>query len=343
MLADLFLREVPGHLLAARASGEVKVYGSIIRSVATGRIVGHLQETSALSDLVGRTLSAPALPLQGAGLAVDLVGHGVSYVQNEQIKAALNVVQNLQVANLAVAAAGVGVSVAGFAVIAAKIRRMEAKVDAVGEKLDAIARGIELLRRDRIADDFARLRTLAEQMEEGWALADPVPQWRQVAGEAHMLGNLFKDRAAEAMRGPTDFVPAEPLLEAYALANAIRVAARLVAGDDAAALLAAEEGARSLADLGERVSVADAAIVRTAEEKVKGGTAEWDDALKRNAAEFQPVVSALRAREAASVGAALTVVELGRQGISGRDWLEAARAEESSPLLCLIPAADAAS
>jgi hypothetical protein len=58
---------------------------------------------------------------------VDLAGHAASYVQNEQIKSAIGLVQNLQIANLVLGAAGIGVSVAGFAVLSAKIGRVESR------------------------------------------------------------------------------------------------------------------------------------------------------------------------------------------------------------------------
>jgi hypothetical protein len=38
----VLLREVPEHILAGVRLGDFKVYGSIIRSLRSGRIVGHL-------------------------------------------------------------------------------------------------------------------------------------------------------------------------------------------------------------------------------------------------------------------------------------------------------------
>ena len=342
MMATLFgnalLRQVPAHLLAGVQAGDLKVYGSIIRSLTSGRIVGHLQETSGLAKLGATALAAPAsLPLQGAGLAADLVGHGVSFVQNEQIKAAVNFVQNLQIANLALGAVGIGVSVAGFAILSAKINRVEASMDAMAGRLDEIARGVDSLRRDRIADDFTRLRTVAEQMDEGWSLTDPAPQWRQVASEAHSLVNMFERRASELTADPADVAAVEPFLEALALAASLRVAARLASGDDAAGRAAANEGARALVGVGERVSLGASVFRQMRSETSLGGTKAWDQALAGRVDTLRPLIERTRQREAAAASTSLTLAELQRQDISGRAWLEAARSEETEPVLCLLP------
>lgn len=337
MIASLLLREVPARLLSGVGTGEYKVYGSIIRSVANGRIVGHLQETSGLTRLAGKALTEG---IPGFGTAVDLAGHTVSYVQNEQIKAAVNVVQNLQIANLAVSAAGIGVSVAGFAVLAAKIGRVEAKVDALGDRLDAIARGVAFLRRDRIAEDFTRLRTAAQMLDEAWLLSDPLPQWRLVAEEAIFVSNQFERRALELLGDNPDPIAAEPFLEALAFASSARVQARLASGEDAVARKAAEEGALTLMRAGDRLGLAQAAVAGTLQTAVPVGTQDWSDALDARAKALRDSVAGTRAREAAAVGSALTLEELERQGISGRAWLEEARAEAEAPLL-LLPLSEA--
>ena len=332
MITSLLLREVPAQLVSGVGTGEYKVYGSIIRSVANGRIVGHLQETSGLAKLAGTALTEG---IPGFGTAIDLAGHTVSYVQNEQIKAAVDVVQNLQIANLALSAAGIGVSVAGFAVLAAKIGRVEAKVDALGDRLDAIARGVEFLKRDRIAEDFTRLRTTAQLLDEAWLLSDPLPQWRQVAEEAIFLCNQFERRALELLDGNPDPIAAEPFLEALAFASSARVQVRLASGEDAVARKAAEDDALTLVRAGDRLRLGQAAVADALQAAAPVGTQDWSNALDARAKALRDSVAGTRAREAAAVGSALTLEELGRQGISGRAWLEEARAETEAPLLFL--------
>lgn len=336
LLIDIVLRQVPEHLVSGVRSGDLKVYGSIIRSISEGRIVGHLQETGGLSSIASMAMSGPeGLAIQVANLGVDAVGHTVSYVQNEQIKAAIATVQNLQIAGLALGAVGIGVSVAGFAVLSKKIGRVEAKVDSMADKLDAIARGIDALRRDRINEDFVRLRTAAERMDEGWQLADPEPQWRAVAGDMHQLQNAFAHRANELLgAGPANMADVEPFAEALALAASVRVSARLAAGDEVVARRAAEEGASVLHSLGGRYRVADASVAKLRAEGVEAGTPQWGEALERAAHVGRSSASTMRAREAAAASTVMTLEELDRRQIAGRTWMEAAR-NADEPVLFL--------
>ena len=339
-LGDVLLRQVPQHLLAGVQTGELQVFGSIIRSVASGRITGHLQETAGLAQLAGRALSAPAtLPLQGVGMAADLIGHGVTITQNEQIKSAIHALHALQVADLALGAAGVGVSVAGFAIVSAKITRVEKRIAEIFTNLEHVTRKIDMLRLERVAEDFTRLRTAAEQMEEGWLLSDPAPQWRQVANEAHALANAFERRARELIAQGEDLASIDPFLEAFALAAATRVSSRLASGDDLVARRAADEGTRVLVSLGEHVSLGEATLRAMSANGVSPGSVEWGEKLEMTAGELKPAIEACRAREAAAASRVITLAELERQGISGRSWLEIARQEEDSPVLCLLPLA----
>jgi hypothetical protein len=340
LLAGVLLREVPEHLAAGVSSGEFRVYGSIIRSLTSGRIVGHLQETSALTDMAGVLLGAPAsLPLQASGLTIDAIGHTVSYVQNEQIKAALGVVQTMQAANLVLGAAAIGISIAGFAILSKKLSHVERKVDALDSKLDQLAGGIELIRRDRIAEDFVRLRTALEQLDEAWLLGDPVGQWRSVANETHFLANQFYRRAAELGQiDVANFSLAEPFIEALAIAANARVTARMAANDDAASQRAAEEGAAALATLGEYAQLGKGALAAL-DRSVAPATLEWSNALEVAADGLRPAVEQARMREAAAAATCLTIETLRERRIPGRTWLEAAREEQEAPLLCLLPAA----
>jgi hypothetical protein len=278
------------------------------------------------------------LPLPGVGLAVQALGQGVSIVQNEQIKAAINVVQNLQMANLALGAVGIGVSVVGFAIVARKIAGIETKIDTMSGRLDEISRAVETLRLNRITDDFIRLRTATEQMEEGWRLPDPTPQWRQVAREAHVVANTFEHRVSELLASNSDLETIDPFLDAFALAVATRVSARLPAGDDMAARHAAEAGANTLASFSQHLRLSDHALSRVAKEGVEPGTAQWGETLQASSNALRESFDAARRREGAAAATAATILELETQGISGRSWLDAARAEDASPFICLLPA-----
>jgi hypothetical protein len=338
ILSEVLLRQIPDHLRAGMETGDYKLYGSIIRSVSHGRIVGHLQETGGIGEFVGNMLSMPiSAPLQGSNLAVNVIGQAASFVQNEQIKAAVANLQNVQLAGLALGAAGIGVSVVGFAILSSKIQRVETKVEAIGDKLDVLGLKIEALRREAIAEDMVRLRTAAQRMDEGWQLNAPEAQWRDVAKEMHFLQNNFSRRLDDVLSGNRvfDLTSADPFIEALALASAVRVSARLAAGDELVAREAAHEGATLLALHGRRFRLADIALADLRTRKSEAATPNWGVALKHAAEAARPMIEAMRTREAAAASTTLTLGELGKRLISGRAWMETARAETVAPYLFL--------
>ena len=92
-------------------TGEITRFGAILKDTATGRIVGHVQETGVLQHLL-----EPALTLNPIAGPASLIG----VAQNAQIQSTINAVQAslgtlqvLQIANLASSIAGLGVSAAG--------------------------------------------------------------------------------------------------------------------------------------------------------------------------------------------------------------------------------------
>ena len=341
ILSDVLLRQIPDNLRAGIATGDYKLYGSIICSVSQGRIVGHLQETSGITKVVESILTVPmAAPLQGANLAVNVVGHAASFVQNQQIKAAVANLQNLQLAGLALGVVGIGISVVGFAILSSKIQRVETKVEAIGDKLDALGLKIQALGREAIGEDIVRLRTAAQRMDEGWQLDAPEAQWRDVAKEMHFLQNNFSRRADDVRNGNgvADLASADPFVEALALASAVRVSARLAAGDELVAREAAHEGAMLLAQHGRRFRLADTALADLRTRKSEAATPNWGVALAQAAQAARPMIEAMRTREAAAASTSLTLTELGERQISGRAWMEAARAETEAPYLFLATA-----
>lgn len=328
-----YLREVPLHLITAVHSGDMQVYGSIIRSMDTGKIVGHLQETRAVHEMVsssvGSALLGPIGPMVDIGLKV------VTIYQNKQIKAAINVLKNLQIANLAVGVAGIGVSVAGFAVIAHKINALDKKIDMQGELLKNIASGIEKLEQRQVRSDYSKLLTLAQQMDEAWSLNNPENQWQDVAREAHILTNDFAaqfDDIINSADGGIGVLAARPLFNACVMANRTRISARMAAGDDVAARFAAQEGANMLIKMGEHFNV-----LKFLQPQIESNLNEnslWTTELDAAKDELTQHIAPIRNSQMAAASLCETLDTLDKRNIKGRQWLESALKEEV-PLLFL--------
>lgn len=326
------LRQVPPELILGVKSGQYQIYGSIIRSMTSGRIVGHLQETAALQNML--SIATGGLPgLVGQG--VKIVQQGVLIAQNEQIKAALDVVRSTQLATMALGAVSIGVSIAGTAIVCRQIQQVEQKVDAMAGQLARLASDIESLRQERLADDFTLLETLAEQIDECWLLEDAAPSWRDVARESHAVADRFERRARAYIEvsGIDTVLDSEPLTEAYALGSMIRVIARMAAGDRDAARSAAAARAETLVELGKRITVAGLALSATRSIGKPYGTSEWQGSLDLAVRPISAKVANFRTRELSAIGNALLLADLGKADISGRAWLEAARSEHANPLI----------
>ena len=331
---EVVLRQIPAHLLDGYHAGHYRLAGSIIQQVADGRIVGHLQPTSALLDLAG----AAANPV---GAAAKVVTGVVSIVQNEQIKAGIALVQQLQWANLALTGAGMGISIAGTALLMRQVDRLSQRVDGLHEQLASVAGGVRQLQAEPLRRDLARMDTLARQVDEAWLPGARDDDWLAIARDAHFLADQFRARAQDMAELPVA-EGLESVTDAYALASNLRVTARLAAGQDAMARAAADERADVIFALGEAVRLSGR-LARLPDEDVgaaQPASHSWLTAVRSR--QTAAIATAERARERVLQAASCleTLAELDRQGIAGREWLLAARQEQEAPVLFL--ASDAA-
>ena len=301
MIADVFLRQVPAALQAGVADGTLSVHGSILRR-ANGQIAGFLQETSGLSKLVEAAASGPLAPLR-------MIGNTVQVVQNEQIKHGIMQLQQsvamlnqLGIASVALGAVGIGVSAVGFAVMNRKIDGLRDQVAALGERLDAIQADIRAIDLTLVADRLKQLRGLARSIDAGWAMSGEGARlsWRDDAGEARRLHDFFEGRAEQLLTDrPLAVIEAAPLLDASAMASALRVSALALSGETAAAIDVAQGDAIRLERLTGGVGAIDLArdwLARPDRRQAPGSDAAGA-ALAQATSEARAAASTLRSRE----------------------------------------------
>lgn len=340
MSAELFLRQIPAALEAGIRSGQLDVYGSTIRNVANGQIAGFLQETSGLSKIAGLVGGGPAAPLK-------LIGSGIQIVQNEQIKSGVAAVQQgvamlnqLQVANLALSAAGIGVSAIGFAVMSAKIDGVRDEVRALGNKLDRLLDEFARDRTEKLDDMLNALRGLAQRIDSRWSMSADKAEvgWHRDADEADTLGNFFSGRARRLLDArPTAIAEATPLLDASAMASGLRVGALALSGETAAAISVARDDSGRIERLTGGIGAADLArawMALPAWQSAPGSEAAGN-ALALATTEARAAAASLRAREATAATRAAPLLALEAKGLHARDWLAAARGEQDAPLLLM--------
>lgn len=351
MLAETVAISAPPHLAAEIATGAVYRVGTLLFRHGQAGIIAHMQETGLAQQAVSSllqgsatgatgllgTLAAgpPGVALAAATKVAELGLQGYTVAQNAQIKTAIASLQSLQLASLAISGVGIGVSIAGFAILSQKIGRISDQVNAMDARLELVAKRIEELRHENVQEDFDRLRTACEQMDEAWKLADPEPQWRSAAQALHGLQNRFARRVRRIVIETEDIIDAEPFVEAFALAGASRVSSRLAAGDTAAARDASEAFAREFAEITTPIGTATLLTSQLRGEGILPGDNRYVMRAERLRPDAEATAATFREREAVAASTPLTLQRLEQLDISGRSWLEAARNETGEPLLFL--------
>lgn len=338
LAGQIFLRTIPEHLIQGVNSGLYKVFGSVVRDVATGKGVGFLQEAAPLASMALNGAS-----LGPAGVVAE-VGIGVAQVaQNEVVRAgverleqAVGVLQGLGIANLALGVTGIGVSIAGFAVMSAKIDGVKRAVHGLADQIGTVSAKIDALQRDAIDVDFAELKSLAKSFDEAWQLSDDAAtrRWHDVARGALSQQSRFELRADRVLNGtPNHYLDADPFLDAVSLASALRVASLAACDETLAAREAAADGAKSIERLTGGLGLADLSQGVLEKTKAQPGTLDWTLAQAAANQSMRPIALKIRQREAAAITRAAPLLELEERAIRPREWLQAARSETMSPVL----------
>ncbi|WP_292077493.1 MULTISPECIES: hypothetical protein [Brevundimonas] len=340
-LGEVILRQAPEALRGGLGTGDYKIFGSIIKSTVTGRIVGHLQEAGALGSILTPALSdgvpIVGLGLKAAGLAQgEIIRRGVV-----ELQAQVAAVASLGVANLAVSAAGLGLTAVGFTVISMKINEVKREVGRMGAKLDNLSDQMSQLRRDFIDADFSEVEAIAKSYDEAWHLSGPAAlvRWHDVAKAALSYQTRFELRADRLLNtggGHAEVV--DPLLDAVSLTNSLRVSSLTACEELVAAQTAALDGGRTMERLTGSIGLADLSRSARSTGSPPVGTPRWALTHAKANRASEALARKIRAREAAAWTIGAPVAQLARAGGSGRRWLEAARNETTVPVI-FLPAA----
>ena len=152
--------DVPAQLLASEVSGAVRRYGAILKDEATGRIVGHVQETGALQKVVQSGLSFD--PTGATGL-IGIAQNAAITGKLNAMQAMMGTMQVLQVATLASSVIGIGVTAASTAMILNRLNQVEkAIVGLEASVADLPSKWREMDLRAKIVT----VRTSLERLEE---------------------------------------------------------------------------------------------------------------------------------------------------------------------------------
>lgn len=216
--------KIPEAFLVEFATGRAKLVGAMVKDAATGRILGHVQQTNVLNNLISNAVSSFGNVASKGFSPLEII----NVVQNEQLKQKLDVMregmmilQNLQLGTLAVSGLGLGVSVVGFAVLAKRLRSIETRLDQISQQLTSITS-------DRREDE---LRAVLADIGANVSAVEALSNWTEPRRVAEQLQNdLNKNahRLESVFVRETDFsnrksLPIEHLDLLWAISSALHL------------------------------------------------------------------------------------------------------------------------
>lgn len=327
--------------LAGGLAGGPVIVGGL--AATAGLQVASLLQGEATRRGVKRTEAAVSV-IDGK---VDRLGEGLAAVHNKlgtmhqdigALGKGMQMLETVGIANLALSAAGVGVSVIGFGVMNAKLGQVQGAIHAMADRIDFISDKIDRLRQDAIDADFSDLLSLTGLYEECWGFLENAraeQQWQRIQQDALVMQNRFANRAQKLLQlGNANIDVADPMLDAVALSSGLRVAALVACNESGLARSIANDSSRQIEGLTGSIGLVE--LTANADlHGAKPGTVEYDVALTNAREQARPLVRKLREREAVAATRALPLAVLEGRGVAPREWLDAARNEQDSPVLML--------
>ena len=332
------LYAIPPGLEALVSSGQAQLIGAIIKDVSSGQILGHVQKTqgfvSALSQAGGTVAQSGFSPLGAVGI-----------VQNEQIKSSLNqlqtgmgVLQNLQIANLALTGIGLGISVAGFAIMNKRLNAIESHLATLRSDVREIGRLIQATELRRL---FSEIRAALKDLDSAATRTDHLGLASTLQRQLSVHVSTLADLLGEAME-PSDAIslPTERLDLIWSLSSAkwlceeAELRALFISEDlGHAGDYAARYRDDNLRCLNHLNPDALARLVAASEDDLTASISLRRDAagrLSRITEGFSSAVDSLGQQQ--SLARALK-----DGGVGGRAFIQAASTETESPFLLVTP------
>ena len=330
--------EVPDQFIKHMATGAAKRVGANIVNTATGRIMGHVQETGAF-PIPPIPSALPTGPVSALASGVNMASSLAQNVQLEQVKSMLGGLRMLSGANLALSVVGVGVSVMGFAVMSKKLDRLSARLMVIESRVARIEQHTSEMIRWMRAEQFGSLRAALARAEEAWEHSNAAEVWRNLDGRLHESEYKFRDYLMP--HGDSDrciFIDPSVRLEAcysaydtILIASAARLQVLIALGEHRVAASYADGFARWHDELAAELSTDRVLRAKRSGHGVKPRSRE-EVSMRSHLDDFMEGVHLLE--ESLASRADLPRTLYARQ-LNGRAYLERARNERSAPVLIL--------
>lgn len=184
--------KVPDTFISSIKTGAAKRIGANIVDRASGRILGHVQETAAFPIPKVSVGGGPASLVLGG---VQTASSVASNIQLEQVKSMLSGLKMLNQATLGASLLGVGVSVAGFAIMNRKLDRISASLKEIEKETKQIKEDTTELLAWNTASRSGAIRSQLKKAEEAWLWRDAaaaIELRRDLLSSLHDMDEVFR-------------------------------------------------------------------------------------------------------------------------------------------------------
>ena len=307
---------IPAQLLTSEVSGAVKRYGAILKDEATGRIVGHVQETGALQKVFQTGLSLDPTGVTGL---IGVAQNAAITSKLNAMQAMMGTMQVLQVATLASSVIGIGVTAASTAMILKRLDQVEKAL--VGIET-AVASLPSKWREMDLRSKIVTVRTSLERLQEAEVRPDAEAVVKSVEERLSYAFDEIHDGLAEVViQARVDAGLVRSLLASLALCGSAQIKSLLWLDMKEPAEIRARRQVAKLEHL-TFLMPRDLMVDRLGNDQAKALGISQD-------------FSEIRLRTASQPSLARTLIA---REINGREYVEHIEQEETEPYLLLAPA-----
>lgn len=307
--------EIPSQFLPSFYAGELARYGTILKDVGTGQIVGHLQETGVLQKALQTGLS---LDPTGVTSLIGVAQNTAMMSKLNAMQAMMGTVQTLQIASLASSVIGIGITAATAAMILNRLGAIDNTLSSIENSTAALP---SKWREMDLRKKLVNVRTAVERLQEAEVRSDSEDVVRRVEEKlSYAFDELHDGICNVVIEVRVDAGLLRSLFAGLALCGSAQIKSLVWLDLKEAAEHRARQQFTKLQELAFRMPrdvMAD---------RITGG-ADAALGMSRNCSEIR-----LRVASQPDLARALIV-----RGIHGREYVERLQNEDSEPLFILSP------
>lgn len=305
--------DYPSHLLAEVAAKNVLRFGTILKDSATGKIVGHMQETGIAQSLLSSAISGAPTPLSFVTNMVNM-GSGIyTSIQVGQLKIMMAALQTLQIATLGVSLVGVGVSIAGFLYMKKRFTLLDGRIDKLMETINI---GFENQRMADLRVHMSRTKGLLQRAGQVHALSNSHSGYMEVSAGLSEQAAYFEGEInfMASARSPINLEIFWQLVQMLILCNSARIDCQVRCNELLYALRISESVASDYQDIFNRLT-----------------PVSFDKDIKQGLA----TINVLRDVTDSAQSKPYLIDFLRTRRINGNEYFESLEKEKESPFLIL--------